>query len=200
MKDDEKDLDGKIPDDDTDLAEEELQAGTGQKAEPVAEDVDELRQKARERDQYLDMLQRTTADFSNYQKRMHRERETNRQTAIRDFIAAILPALDNLDHAIAAAKDSPDSALLEGVKLARDEMLRVLHNFGVKRMDAAGGKFDPNIHEAVQVQQTDAVPHQTVLEEIRPGYLLNDKPLRAAQVKVSHHPHPDQAAPAESKQ
>jgi len=163
-------------------AEQPSAAGT----EPV-ENIDELRQKAKERDQYLDMLQRTTADFLNYQKRMRKERETLRQTALRDFIEALLPALDNLDHAIAAAENSPDKALLEGVKLARDEVLRVLGNFGVRRMSTAGAKFDPNFHEAVMVEQTDKVPHQTVVEELRAGYTLDDKVVRAAQVKVAHN-------------
>ena len=168
--------------------------GAGQPEQPTeagtetAENLEELRQKAKERDQYLDLLQRTTADFLNYQKRMRKEREALRQTALRDFIEALLPALDNLDHAIAAAENSPDKALLEGVKLAREEVLRILGNFGVKRMNTGAAKFDPNLHEAVMVDQTDKAPHMTVLEELRAGYTLDDKVVRAAQVKVAHNP------------
>jgi len=191
MKDDEP-IEKDVRDDDTEAPDDLAGAQPGEGERPAApaaeeaEDIDELRQKARERDQYLDLLQRTTADFQNYQKRMRKEREALRQTALRDFIEALLPAIDNLDHAIAAAENSLDKALLEGVKLAREEILRVLANFGVTRMSTVGVKFDPNLHEAIMVEQTDAVPHQTVVEELRPGYMLDDKVVRAAQVKVAH--------------
>ena len=178
-------------DEDTQASEEEICGPAPESAEaaapPEAENIEELRAKARERDQFLEMLQRTTADFLNYQKRMRKERETLRYTALRDFVEALLPGLDNLDHAIAAAKDSPDSALLTGVRLAQQEILRILSNFGIERIPAVGQKFDPNFHEAIVVENSE-LPEQTVIEELRPGYTLDGKTLRAAQVKVSGKP------------
>ena len=195
MKDDDQKPEG-VQDEDTETPEDEVAATPGEGEKPAAqpveapENIEELRQKARERDQYLDLLQRTTADFFNYQKRVRKDHDTMRQAALREFVEAILPALDNLDHAIAAAKNSADQALLTGVKLARDEVLRILGNFGVERMTVVGGKFDPNLHEAVLVEQTDKAPHQTVLEEMRAGYTLAGKAVRAAQVKISHSTKP----------
>ena len=157
--------------------------------------LDELRRKAEERDAIFEKLQHTTADFVNYQKRMRKEREALRQFAVQEFVVALVPCLDNFDHAIAAAESSPDQGFLEGVKLVEQEFVRVLENFGVERMQTKGAKFDPNLHEAVMQEENDAVPHETILGELRAGYTLNGRVVRAAQVKVSRHPNP-QGAPA----
>ena len=162
-------------------------------AEEMREELARLRPKAQERDAIFEKLQRATADLLNYQKRMRKERESLRQFAVQDLVEALLPCLDNFDHAIAAAESSPDQSLLEGVKLVEQEFFRVLHNSGVERMDVHNAPFDPNFHEAVIQEDTDEVPHQTVLEELRAGYTLNGRVIRAAQVKVSRHPNPEQA-------
>jgi len=101
-----------------------------------------------------------------------------------------VPCLDNFEHAINAASNSSDQAFLQGITLVEQEFLRTLANFNVERMKTVGGKFDPNYHEAVLEEETDKVPHQTILEEFRPGYTLNGRVIRAAQVKVSRHPKP----------
>jgi len=167
-------------------------------AEEMRQELSELRPKAKERDAIFEKLQRATADLLNYQKRMRKERENLRQYAVQDLVEALLPCLDNFDHAIAAAENSPDQSLLEGVKLVEQEFIRVLHNFGVERMDVREAPFDPNFHEAVIQEDTDRVPHQTVLEELRAGYTLNGRVIRAAQVKVSRHPDAEQS-PAKGK-
>jgi len=161
------------------------------KIEELLAELEELRAKAQERDAIFDRLQHTTADFMNYQKRVRKEREMLRQFAVQDLVEALLPCLDNSDHAIAAAQNSPDRKLLEGVRLVEQEFLRVLQNFGVERMDVGNAPFDPNFHEAVVQEETDAVPHETVMEELRAGYTLNSRVIRAAQVKVSRHPRPE---------
>jgi len=185
-------------------AQEQQQSGPGHEAagEPeapeefetdelggdVLEDLEDLRQKAQERDEIFDRLQRTTADFLNYQKRMRKQQEELRQFAVQELVTSLLPCLDNFDHAIAAAQDSPDQALLEGVKLVEQEFFRVLSNVGIERMKVVGEKFDPNFHEAVMQQETEEVENHTVLEELRAGYTLNGRVVRAAQVKVSRRP------------
>jgi molecular chaperone GrpE len=192
-----------------DLSEERARAAEGKQPQEAAgeppeetllpeeaatEELEELRRKAQERDEVFERLQRTTADFINYQKRMRKECENLRQFAVQNLAVALLPCLDNFDHAIAAAENSPDQSLLEGVKLVEQEFIRVLSNVGVERMQVEGRKFDPNFHEAVVEEETDQAPHQTVLEELRAGYMLNGRVIRAAQVRVSRHPNAGQAA------
>ena len=174
----------------TEEAEHEGAEGTADKRQP-REVLEELRRKAEERDAIFEKLQHTTADFVNYQKRMRKEREALRQFAVQELVAALVPCLENFDHAIASAESSPDQGFLEGVKLVEQEFVRVLQNFGVERMHSQGAKFDPNLHEAVIQEEDDSVPHETILDELRAGYTLNGRVIRAAQVKVSRHPNPE---------
>jgi len=169
------------PEDDQPSAGEDM-------GEEVLEDLECLRQKAQERDEIFERLQRTTADFLNYQKRVRKQQEELRQYAVQSLVEALLPCLDNFDHAIAAAENSPDQGLLQGVKLVEQEFLRVLNNAGVERMKVVGQKFDPNYHEAVVQEESDEVENHTVLEELRAGYTLHGRVIRAAQVKVSRKP------------
>ena len=173
----------------TEDAEREGAEEAADKRDP-REILKELRRKADERDAIFEKLQHTTADFVNYQKRMRKEREALRQFAVQELVEALVPCLENFDHAIAAAESSPDQGFLEGVKLVEQEFVRVLQNFGVERMQAQGARFDPNLHEAVMQEENDSVPHETILEELRAGYTLNGRLIRAAQVKVSRHPNP----------
>ena len=163
-------------------------------AEEMLEELEQLRRKAEERDAIFEKLQHATADFVNYQKRMNKERESLRQFAVQELVQALVPCLDNFDHAIAAAESSPDQTFLQGVKLVEQEFVRVLHNFGVERMEVLGQKFDPNFHEAVMQEENDEVAHETILDELRAGYTLNGRVIRAAQVKVSRHPNPQHAS------
>jgi len=195
MKDEEKYAAGNSGDSFSEDDTREIAMDRGEKPDaeaeeaPAPQELDELRAKAAERDKFLDQLQRATADFINYQKRMAKERQSIRQAALRDLMEALLPVLDNLEHAIAAAKNSPDKALLEGVTLARDEALRIFGNFGVEQIrPVAGERFDPNLHEAVMIEETDNASENTVTEEVRTGYTLDGKTLRATQVKVARKP------------
>ena len=193
QKDSAKQTPGEKPEQPEETKHEAAEEAAGERT--PREMLEELRRKAEERDAIFEKLQHTTADFVNYQKRMRKECESLRQFAVQELVTALVPCLENFDHALAAAESSPDQALLEGVKLVEQEFVRVLQNFGVERMQAKGAKFDPNLHEAVMQEEDDAVPHETILEELRAGYTLNGRVVRAAQVKVSRHPDP-QGAPA----
>jgi len=192
MKDHEDQPAGAAPDETPEAIREQEDgpaADDTQELTPEAElDIADLQRKARERDEIFERLQRTTADFINYQKRMHKEREALRQFALQEFATALLPCLDGFDHAIAAGEGTCDPSLLEGVKLVEAEFLRVFANFGIERFEAKGRQFDPDRHEAIIEETTDAVPHRTVIEVTRPGYTLNGRVIRAAQVRVSRHP------------
>src|SRR5262245_30472028 len=102
------------------------------------------------RDEYLDLVKQTRADFENYQKRAARDRETERRYAQAHLAGHPLPALDNLERAIAAATAAGDTGpLAQGVTLVQTQLLDVLRRHGVTRIDAKGKPFDPNLHQAV---------------------------------------------------
>ncbi len=157
----------------------------------TAAEVDELRKKARERDEYLNDLKRVQAEFSNFQKRNKQEREGWTQLAISSLVRDLLPALDSFDLAVqACAGVAGVEKFLEGIKIAEREVFRVLENQGLKSIDTKGKAFDPHEHEVLAVVETADLPDQTVVDEVRKGWRLGDRLLRPAQVRVSRAPQP----------
>jgi molecular chaperone GrpE len=154
--------------------------------ELLAEEVEELRTRAAERDEFLEKLQRTKADFINYQKRLQRERERWNDTAIQDLCLRIFPVLDDLERALAAAdEDHNVNALSGGITLIQAKFLKALAEDGVTPIDTEGNAFDPAFHEAVAHLHNPNVPDHTIIEELRRGYMVGDRVLRASQVVVA---------------
>ncbi len=152
----------------------------------MLDDLEELRMRARERDQFRDLLLRTRADFENYQKRVRRDREKERRYQHGPIVLDLLPVLDNLVLAISAAERAGDSGpLAHGVKLIRKMFLNVLQRNGITPVEALGKPFDPNLHHAVMTKVDDGLPANTVVEVIKEGYRLHDQLLRPAEVVVS---------------
>lgn len=140
-------------------------------------------------EEYLDLAKRTRADFENYQKRFARDLTEERRYAQRPLAADLLPALDNLERATAAAQQAGETGpLIQGVQLALSQLLDILRRHGVTRIDALHKPFDPNLHEAVMQQPTADKPPMTVLQVLEQGYVLHDRVLRPARVIVSVAP------------
>jgi molecular chaperone GrpE len=155
-------------------------------AAAVLEDLESLRARAVERDQFLSLLQRTQADFENYQKRNQREREQERRYASSFLAADLLPVLDNLERATAAARQAGETGpLVQGVGMVHNQLLDLLRRHGIKPIPAVGQPFDPNLHQAVmQRPSPDTGPNQ-VVEVLEEGYTMHDRVLRPAKVVVS---------------
>ncbi len=166
---------------------------TEQSAPPPGDEVESLRAKLaaaeKTRDEYLDLAKQSRAEFENYQKRFQRDLATERRFAQAPLAADLLPALDNLNRALDAAKQAGDTGKLsEGVALVKAQLLDVLHRHGITAVEAAGKPFDANQHEAVMQQPSGDVPAQTVLQVLEDGYLLHERVLRPARVIVSSGP------------
>jgi len=159
-------------------------------ADPIQEPVqDQIQKLKEERDGLHDRLLRKQAEFENYKKRMERERAEFAQFASAELMKEILNALDSFELAIrnasGASGASGDDNMLRGFELIYKQLLDVLGRFGLKVLEAKGQTFDPNFHQAVSTDATDEVPENTVIEEMRKGYLLNGRLLRPAMVSVS---------------
>jgi molecular chaperone GrpE len=144
--------------------------------------LDDLR---RERDALQDRLLRTAADFDNYRKRMDRERRELSEYAANDVLSEMLPIIDNLERALAAPASGDDTALRKGVELIHKQMLDLLRKRGVKTIEAAGQMFDPNYHNAVIHEASSEHREGEVIEELQRGYMIGDRLLRPAMVKVA---------------
>jgi len=168
-----------------DAAPAEVEAEPADGAAELAGDLDELGRLAAKRDEYLALAQRTQADFENYRKRVARESALAQERGVAKLAKELLPAIDNLDRALAAA--ATDDPLLEGVRLVRSELKAALARVGVESFSPGGQAFDPSEHEAMaSVPQPENGPASgTVVEVYQPGYRLGESVIRPARVVVA---------------
>jgi molecular chaperone GrpE len=162
------------------------EANGNEAAEAVERDLDDLAEAKRERDEYLELAQRTKADFENYRKRVARETSDALARGKADLARQLLPALDNLERALAAGRDpSAHDALVDGVAMVRGELQDRLQEAGVESFDPTGERFDPQLHEALSTMPSEGTEPGVVLETVEKGYRLNGQVLRPARVVVS---------------
>ncbi len=159
----------------------------------TAPDLEQLRVKLAEaeqaRDQNLDLAKRTRAEFENYQKRSQRETAAALRYAEGPLAFDLLAILDNLDRAVAAAKQAGETGpLVQGVAMVQSQVLDVFRRHHITRIEAQGEPFDPNRHQAVMQQPSKEFPPGTVAQVLEHGYMIHDRVLRPARVVVSTAP------------
>jgi molecular chaperone GrpE len=136
-----------------------------------------------ERDEYLNDLKRVAAEFENYRKRVLRDQESLVARAHERLVKELLPVLDDLERALAAAEEHEEAKLEEGVRLVHRELKAALDREGLAEIDTSG-VFDPHVHEALLSQPSEA-EEGSVLEVLQKGYKLGDRVLRPARVVVA---------------
>jgi len=147
-----------------------------------ADDTEVLRQ---EKDALQDRLLRTAAEFDNYRKRIDRERRDLSEFAAADVLTELLPILDSFERALQAPAPPEAEALRKGVELIHKQMLELLRKRGVRPIEALGADFDPNFHQAVIHEASGEHREGEVMQELQRGYMLGDRLLRPAMVKVA---------------
>lgn len=169
--------------------ESEIAADSPEQPEVEAESTEEdLLEKERARAKNMeDRYLRVNAEFENYKKRMIRESSDRFKFFNLDLIKELLPSLDNIERAISHAKsDHTDvESMIAGLEMVNKMTHEVFEKFGVTRINTVGEEFDPNIHQAVGVVDSDAVPDNQVVEECLGGYSLHGRIIRPAMVRVS---------------
>ena len=132
---------------------------------------------------------RAFADAENTKRRCAQEIEKNNKYAIADFAKNLLSVADNLHRAIEATKtkesDENCEALLKGVELTENELMKVFGKFGISKMEIMGTVFDPNYHQVIQEVEDKSKPAGTVIAELQTGYMINGRILREAMVVVA---------------
>jgi molecular chaperone GrpE len=175
-----------------------------QAADRVDRDLDELGAARKERDEYLELAQRTRADFDNYRKRVAGETAAASVRGKAELARELIPAIDNLERALRSAGIDPDAAgaggsaadppsqevsardaLAHGVALVYRELRAALERAGVSSYDPTGEPFDPELHEALTTRAADGAKSGVVLETADRGYRLDGQVLRPARVVVS---------------
>jgi molecular chaperone GrpE len=162
------------------------QAGNGveQQAETAASELETLRA---ERDEYLDQLRRTMAEFANFKRRTDQERALVRQLANRDLLLQIIEVQDDFERALGAIpEDQRENGWVSGTAMIERKLNAVLERAGVSQMAALGQPFDPSLHEAVASDPGSS--GEQVVEVVRTGYKIGDQVLRAAMVRTGDKP------------
>jgi len=133
-----------------------------------------------------DHLLRKAAEFENFRKRMNQEKQSSIEYANQSLLLDIIPIIDDFERAIQAGESSTDyNGLLEGIKMIEKRLVSQLEaKWGLKRFNSTGELFDPNIHEAVMMEKSPDVTEAVVQEDFQKGYMLKERVIKAAKVKV----------------
>jgi len=170
-----------------DSAAEASDADAGADSEQAEEEpLDPLEKALREASDWRDRAMRTQAELENFRKRMTRERGEAIQYANAGLLESLLPIIDNFEMGLKAARsESEDSVIYQGMNMVFRQTQDFLRDNGIEAVDSVGDVFDPNRHEAVEQQFSDEVEEGHIIAELRRGYRLGDRLLRAANVIVS---------------
>jgi len=177
----------KLEQEDVESSEEAVKVSTEEEAPDLEQELVAARE---EIDTLRDKMLRMAAESENFKKRMERERAAALKYSGEQIFREILPAVDNLERAVAHCNDMEDAeanfkAFLEGVQLTLKSLLTTLEKFEVKAIESMGEPFDPNHQEALTMEASDSVPANHVVNEFEKGYYYKDRLLRAAKVVVS---------------
>lgn len=172
-------------------AEEERQALDLEHELPPAEDREseesqELTRVKQERDALLDRLARLQAEFDNARKRNAKEQQDFREYALADALKSLLPIVDSFDRALETGHSGTDFA--KGIELINRQFHDALSKLGLQPIEATGQTFDPNLHQAVQMVDTEEHEDHEVIDELQRGYKLKERLLRPAMVRVARNP------------
>ncbi len=159
-------------------------ADEAQEPEAVEVDVAALSAKAEKADEYLDLAQRTRAEFENYRKRAVREAAAAQERGAAKLALELLPAIDNLDRALEHASNG-DASFVSGIKHVRRDVLAALKRSGIEPFSPDGEAFDPQMHEAIAQRPFEGAEPGTVVEVYQRGYRLGESILRPARVVVA---------------
>jgi molecular chaperone GrpE len=166
-------------------------AETAAPEQPVPEQTleERLATKEKEARENYDRWLRATAEFENVKKRLEKEKNDTYKFANEGLIKELLPVLDNLERAVEHGGNGEETrAVIAGVEMTLKGFRGALEKFGVSAVEALGKEFDPNLHEAVMVQEDARHPGGTVLHQMQKGYLLHARLIRPAMVIVSKRP------------
>ena len=151
--------------------------------------LDPLEEAIKEAAHWKDLAARNQAELDNYRKRMAREKSDAIKFANGSLLSELLPVIDSFQMGLTAAiNEDPDSIISKGMEMVQKQLEEFFSSQGAVAISSVGKEFDPNLHEAISQESSDEVPNGHIITEIRKGYTLNDRLLRAANVIVSKGP------------
>lgn len=171
-----------------DLQQADQQERKAQENE-LQEQHDTIESLQKEKDELFAKLQRVSADYANFQKRVPKQITDSIGYEKERIIKTLLPALDNFEHTLQNAHSAEDiDVLVKGIRIIYDQLLDILKSHNVEQIEALGEKFDPAMHQAMTQQSNPDKEENTVLEEFQKGYSLNGRVIRPSKVIVNKLP------------
>jgi molecular chaperone GrpE len=172
-------------------AESPAETPKGTSIEEKEKEIQALRKSLEEEknkaEQYLTSLKYLKAEFENYQKRTAKDIDELIKRGSERLARKLLSVIDDFETTIKASKAVGESSkLLSGVEMILRELMKILRSEGIEKIDSIGKKFNPELHEAMMVTKTDKYPPDTVVEELRPGYMFDGRVLRPSMVSVAN--------------
>jgi molecular chaperone GrpE len=176
------------PQEDIELKEAQQEQPEQQSAEAATDPRDEAMKRLQsERDALFDRVARQQAEFENYRKRAEKEKSDFKEFAVAESLKGLLPIIDNFDLAL-KSQNATEGDFRKGVELIRKQMEDFLTKLGVQPVKSVGEHFDPHLHEAIEMVETDEAEDNTVLQELQRGYRFKERLLRPAMVRVARNP------------
>ncbi|MFB4166525.1 nucleotide exchange factor GrpE [Virgibacillus sp. JSM 102003] len=152
------------------------------KMESLKAEVDQLKQ---EKEELHQRVLRTQAEFDNFKKRSQKEKEAERKYKAEDLVNELLPAIDNFERALQVEVNDAGEGFVDGISMVYRQLKDALKAQGVEEIECVGETFDPTVHHAVMQVEEEDTESNTVTEELQKGYMLKDKVIRPAMVKVN---------------
>lgn len=150
--------------------------------EDLQSKLEELKQ---EKDETFDRLLRLQAEYDNYKKRTQKEKEASLKYKSQDLVNELLPVVDNFERALQVEKNDHTKGIIDGITMVYNQFKDALTSAGVEEIETVGKEFDPNLHHAVMQTEEEDVDSNIIVEELQKGYLLKDRVIRPAMVKVN---------------
>jgi molecular chaperone GrpE len=174
-----------MPDHDLPLQPDPEPRAPDTRGEATAAVTVEAAEAAKQRDEYLDLLKRKTAEFDNFRKRVERERRDLAEWAAADVLTEVLAVMDDFERALTVEAPPEAQAYRAGIELIHRQLQELVRKRGATAIDSIGEKFDPHVHQAVAYEETEGAREGEIVGELRKGYKLGDRLLRPAMVKVA---------------
>ena len=178
--------------DKTENPKEDSDGSNEQKSKKEEEPKDPLKEALKQAEHWKDIAARNQAELDNYRKRMARDKTEAIKFANAGLLCELLPVIDSFQMGLDAAKlEDSESIITKGMEMVQKQLEEFLSTQGATEISAIGQPFEPNMHEAISQEENNDIPEGNVITQIRKGYKLHDRLLRAANVIVSKGPEKD---------
>lgn len=174
-----------LEEDEIEIIDAEVEDTSAKEETEETKESDELDSLRKEKDELYDRYLRVQAEYDNYKRRTEKEKISERKYKSLDLANDIIPVIDNFERALQVEVNDANKGIIDGITMVYNQLLEALKTNDVEPMEAKGEEFDPNLHHAVMQTDEEDVASNIIVEELQKGYLLKDKVIRPAMVKVS---------------